>query len=50
MLAATRFPRQPGVAALIGAAAFLAMWRYQWGVIPVIGGCGALGFIATGLT
>lgn len=35
------------VAALIGAAAFVAMWRYQWGIIPVIGACGALGLAAS---
>ena len=31
--------------ALIGAAAFVALWRYQVGVIPVILACGAVGLL-----
>ena len=33
------------VAALIGAAAFLALFRFKVGVIPVIGACGAIGLL-----
>ncbi|MES2352977.1 MAG: chromate efflux transporter [Pseudomonadota bacterium] len=33
------------VAALIGAAAFVALFRFKVGVIPVIGACGAIGLL-----
>ena len=36
-----------GIAALIGAAALLMLFRYKTGVIPVIAGCGAVGFLLT---
>ena len=29
--------------AVIGAAAFIALWRYKVGIIPVIAACGAAG-------
>lgn len=32
-------------AALIGIAAFIALWRYKLGIIPVIIGCGAVGLV-----
>jgi chromate transporter len=35
------------VAALIGAAAFVALWRFRIGIIPVIGACGAAGLAYT---
>ena len=35
------------IAALIGAAALLMLFRYKTGVIPVIAGCGAVGFLLT---
>ena len=31
--------------ALIGIAAFVALWRYKVGIIPVIGGCGGAGLL-----
>jgi chromate transporter len=31
--------------ALIGMAAFIALFRYQLGIIPVIAGCGGLGLV-----
>ena len=31
--------------ALIGIAAFVALWRYKVGIIPVIGGCGGAGLV-----
>jgi len=31
--------------ALIGIAAFVALWRYKVGIIPVIGGCAAAGLL-----
>ncbi len=34
-------------AALIGIAAFTALWRYKIGIIPVIAACGALGLVTT---
>lgn len=34
-----------GIAALIGAGALLALFRYKAGVIPVIGACGAAGLL-----
>jgi chromate transporter len=39
--------RFDGVSALIGACALLALLRYKAGVIPVIGACGAAGFLFT---
>ena len=33
------------LSALIGAAAFIAIWRYKAGIIPVIGVCGAAGLL-----
>ena len=33
------------IAALIGAAAFVALWRYKVGIIPVVLVCGAAGFL-----
>jgi chromate transporter len=35
------------VTAVIGIAAFAALWRYKVGIIPVIGACGAAGLIHT---
>jgi chromate transporter len=35
------------VSAVIGIAAFAALWRYKVGIIPVIGACGAAGLIHT---
>jgi chromate transporter len=35
------------ISALIGAAAFIALWRLKIGVIPVIGACAAAGLIYT---
>jgi chromate transporter len=35
------------VSALIGIAAFLALWRFKVGIIPVIGACGAVGLLYT---
>ena len=35
------------LAAIIGIAAFIALWRYKIGVIPVIIACGAAGFVST---
>ena len=32
--------------ALIGVAAFIALWRYKVAIIPVVGACGALGVVA----
>jgi chromate transporter len=32
---------------LVGIAAFLALWRYKVGIIPVVGVCGAIGVTAT---
>jgi len=37
--------RFDGIAALIGAGAFLALFRYKTGVIPVIGACGTAGLL-----
>jgi chromate transporter len=37
--------RFDGIAALIGAGALLALFRYKVGVIPVIAGCGAAGLL-----
>jgi chromate transporter len=37
--------RFDGIAALIGACALLALFRYKAGVIPVIGACGAAGLL-----
>lgn len=37
--------RFDGFSLLITAAAFLALWRYKIGIIPVIAGCAATGFI-----
>ena len=34
-----------GIAALVGASALLALFRYKAGVIPVIGACGAAGLL-----
>ena len=33
------------LSALIGTAAFIAIWRYKAGIIPVIGVCGAAGLL-----
>jgi chromate transporter len=33
------------ISALIGIAAFLALWRYKVGIIPVIGACGVAGLV-----
>jgi len=35
------------VSAAIGLAAFMAIWRYKIGIIPVIAACGASGLILT---
>ena len=35
------------LSAVIGVAAFAALWRYKVGIIPVIGACGAAGLIYT---
>jgi chromate transporter len=37
-------------AAAIGVAAFIALWRYKVGIIPVIAGCGVAGLAWTYLT
>jgi len=34
-------------AAAIGGAAFIALFRYKVGIIPVIAGCGAIGLLYT---
>jgi chromate transporter len=34
------------ISALIGIAAFLALWRYKVGIIPVIGACGLAGLVS----
>ncbi len=39
--------RFDSVSALIGMGALLALFRYQIGVIPVIGACGAAGLLLT---
>ena len=35
------------LSAVIGVAAFAALWRYKVGIIPVIGACGAAGLMYT---
>ncbi len=35
------------LSAVIGAAAFAALWRYKIGIIPVIAACGAIGLVYT---
>lgn len=35
------------LSAVIGVAAFTALWRYKIGIIPVIAACGAAGFVYT---
>jgi chromate transporter len=42
----TLFPESGGVswfAVVVGAIAFLGMWRWKWGIVPVVLGSGALG-------
>jgi chromate transporter len=36
-----------GVAAGIATLAALALWRWRWGVLPMLGGCAALGLLVT---
>jgi chromate transporter len=35
------------LSAVIGIAAFAALWRYKVGIIPVIAACGAIGLVYT---
>jgi chromate transporter len=35
------------VSAFVGIAAFIALWRYKVGIIPVIGACAATGLVYT---
>ncbi|MBI1988901.1 MAG: chromate transporter, partial [Betaproteobacteria bacterium] len=35
------------LSAVIGIAAFTALWRYKIGIIPVIAACGAIGLVYT---
>lgn len=42
----TLFPESGGVnwfAAVVGTVAFVGMWRWKWGIVPVVLGSGALG-------
>jgi chromate transporter len=39
--------RFQGLSALIGIAAFVALWRYKVGIMPVIGACGLVGVLYT---
>jgi chromate transporter len=32
---------------IVGVAAFIALWRYKVGIIPVVGVCGAVGVVMT---
>jgi chromate transporter len=43
----TMFAGFQWISVLIGAAAFVALWRFKIGIIPVIGTCGAAGLAYT---